>query len=274
MNTSLDAQPRRGSAPSPPSAPTDPPATRDSIRSAPHASLARQFEALERSNAALRRFATLVAHDLRAPARQMSGFAKLLGHELGGRMRPHESEMLRQVEQGALQMQELVTELLEAAGPRSIASEEEIDLDHLGRTLQDEFEIDLREQGSRLVWLASGRVSVHAPTVRRVLHNLINNALRHAGAGTTISVLHETRGGGPEFLVSDNGTGVESDAFCSLFHGARESEAERVGAGPAPGPCRQLLEARRGWIRAEPHARGSAFRFALPSGPSRRFAPS
>jgi light-regulated signal transduction histidine kinase (bacteriophytochrome) len=270
MTSSLHAQPLRETVPARAPVPDVRVPCPESSPELPFSTpLARHTEELERSNAALRRFATLVAQDLRAPARQIQGCCRLLGHELGGRLRPHESELLQQVEQGALQMQRLVTELLEAAGSEAPGECQALDLDRLGEAFGHEFAPTLGEQGSRLRWIATGTIAVHAPTTRRVLHHLIDNALRHAGAGTMITVLHEVRGGGPEFVVRDDGTGVEPEASCSLFQGAREAQIDAGGLGL----CRQLIEARRGWIRAEPHARGSAFRFALPPLPARRLAP-
>jgi PAS domain S-box-containing protein len=77
--------------------------------------LRRRTEELTSTNADLEAFSYSVAHDLRAPLRQVLGFSKILTEDYGPQLDPGARRCLDRVQSGAQQMGRLVDDLLNLA---------------------------------------------------------------------------------------------------------------------------------------------------------------
>src|SRR5712672_964274 len=69
-------------------------------------------QALKAVNAELEAFTYSVSHDLRAPIRQIEGFAKILEEHLGDSLDPQVEHYLHRIQEGSQQMGRLVDDLL------------------------------------------------------------------------------------------------------------------------------------------------------------------
>ena len=106
--------------------------------------------------------------------------------------------------------------------------------------------------------------------IEQVLHNLIENAVRHTQKGGTIT-LAARRGEGSfaQVSVADTGPGVEPEALNAVFERFYRLDPSRSrstgGAGLGLTIARQLIDSQGGriWAESEP-GRGSAFIFELP----------
>jgi signal transduction histidine kinase len=101
------------------------------------------------------------------------------------------------------------------------------DLTGIARTVVDAFAPSAEEQRQSLVLAASGEVMADGDPelLTQMLVNLVENALRHAGAGARIAVAVSMSEGGPVLAVTDNGPGVPEvererlfDRFYRLEH--------------------------------------------------------
>ena len=68
-------------------------------------------EALIRSNADLQQFAYSASHDLQEPLRMVATYSEMLSKEFGGKLGPEGEEYLSYTLQGALRMEQLLTDL-------------------------------------------------------------------------------------------------------------------------------------------------------------------
>jgi two-component system sensor histidine kinase KdpD len=104
--------------------------------------------------------------------------------------------------------------------------------------------------------------------VEQVLRNLLDNAAKYGGTGTTVLVQTEAVGHDVVLRVLDEGPGVdeaEAPRLFELFYRAPSTAALVAGAGIGLFVCRQLVEAMGGTIRAERRReQGSAFIVTLP----------
>ncbi|HXX66152.1 MAG TPA: hybrid sensor histidine kinase/response regulator [Polyangiaceae bacterium] len=115
------------------------------------------------------------------------------------------------------------------------------------------------------------RIRADEDLLRRMLANLIENAIRHAPPKTAVAVTVSPQVGAIEIRVADAGTGVPSelrerifDPFIQLER--LEGEANRSGRGLGLTFCKLAAEAHGGAIRVEDARPGAAFVVRIPNG--------
>lgn len=114
-------------------------------------------------------------------------------------------------------------------------------------------------------------VSVDGKLFVQVLLNLLDNAYKHSGSDTQISLSVYQKDTNIIFEVSDNGIGIESSILPSIFDGfvTRPTHIADKGRGVGLGLfiCREILRAHGGTIiasnkKAPEH--GAIFTISLP----------
>jgi signal transduction histidine kinase len=107
--------------------------------------------------------------------------------------------------------------------------------------------------------------------LRRVLENLLDNALRHTPKGTRVTLVLSPGTDLVRIAVKDEGGGIPADARARIFEkygrlGGPDSQG-RSGRGLGLVFCRLAVEAHRGRIWVEDNVpKGSAFVFEIPVG--------
>jgi len=117
-----------------------------------------------------------------------------------------------------------------------------------------------------------GDVVLDRPAVRRVLTNLVGNAIRHTPAGGMIGVSARPTPEGIRVDVSDTGEGIAPEdlprVFERFYRGEKSRNRGTGGAGLGLAIARGFIEAHGGriWVESEP-GQGSRFSFTLPHMP-------
>jgi PAS domain S-box-containing protein len=105
--------------------------------------------------------------------------------------------------------------------------------------------------------------------VRRILYNLVQNAVKYSPAGSRVEIFARQE---PDYLVigvRDSGSGISEEDQAKLFHSFQrlglEQSADIKGIGLGLMVCLRLVEAHGGklWVESEP-GKGSTFYFSLP----------
>ena len=107
--------------------------------------------------------------------------------------------------------------------------------------------------------------------LRRVLMNLLHNALKWSPPGKKIRVVAELDGDEVQFGVFDRGAGVPEEHTSRIFerfYQVDPSRSDSIGSGLGLAICRHIIEAHGGRIRAESNATrdGGRFYFTIPAG--------
>ncbi len=104
--------------------------------------------------------------------------------------------------------------------------------------------------------------------LERIIHNLIDNAMKFSNPGTEITVTARLRDNEVLVGVQDCGIGISAPGCERLFkpfEQLNDPSSNRRGTGLGLVVCRRLVEAHRGriWVESEP-GQGSAFFFTMP----------
>ncbi len=223
---------------------------------------------LEASVEAQRRFIAYAAHELRAP------LTALLGEITFTLRRERDAkayrEALVEAQDATERLCALSEDLLALArlGASSVVDRSEINLDAALTGALDDLRGVGREAASAIrVAPTSLRVFGHPNDLRRLLRNLIENALRHTPPGDEVHVDTWTAEGKVYVAVDDAGVGLAAKdrerVFEPFFRIERATPAPDKGAGLGLTIAREIAQAHGGSLRVETGARGRGARFVL-----------
>jgi two-component system OmpR family sensor kinase len=118
---------------------------------------------------------------------------------------------------------------------------------------------------------APGPFSADPTLLRRLVYNLLDNAIRHAPAGSVVHVRASRAPDGLDVEVDDQGPGVTPEFRPRLFSrfgradGARSGTGAGIGLGLALGAA--IAKAHGGWLElVDRDGPGAAFKLHLPDG--------
>jgi len=141
--------------------------------------LAQRVSDLATANTELEAFSYSVSHDLRAPLRQTAGFVNLLKRAAGDRLDPNAAECLPLIHNAVTRMGQLIDDLLAFSQVgRTKLHLEQISLGSL--VDQTRHVVQSSAEGRNVEWKIDPlpEVRVDAATLRQVLVNLLDNALK------------------------------------------------------------------------------------------------
>jgi len=231
----------------------------------------RQRDDLMRLELQKERLMAFVVHDLKNPVSTVDLHAQLLMRDKEAPERVREAASVIRDEMRALMR--LILNLLDISKSeegRLAISPADVDVKAL---VAGTFEaLSVRAKAKAITLESDVRVdSVRGDLdlLRRVVENLLDNALRHAPDGSSVRVALARSDGGVEIRVSDRGAGVPKELRESIFERFVQVEsgygaATRAGRGLGLAFCRLAVEAHGGRIWVEDGAPGAVFCVRLP----------
>jgi signal transduction histidine kinase len=126
----------------------------------------------------------------------------------------------------------------------------------------DELEVRAQVAGVRLTrQVGAPRVLADPELLRRVLENLVENAIRYAPEGSAVEVAARLADGGVEVAVADGGAGVPVAARAQVFERFVQAggDTTRTNRGLGLAFCKLAVEAHGGRIWIEDAAPGARF---------------
>jgi two-component system, sensor histidine kinase and response regulator len=222
---------------------------------------------LERSNAELEQFSSIVAHDLSEPLRVIAGFGDLLRDRHAGRLDDEGSRFLDAIGNSSDRMQRLIDDLLVYARVGRESERKPVDC----RAVVDETLAGLarrcEETGATVEIGPLPTVEGDATQIGQLFQNLIGNALKFADAGPPrVHISADEEGAAWRFSVSDNGIGIDPKQAERIFEPFRRLHPREAYAGTGIGLaiCKRIVQLHGGriWVEAAPGG-GSVFSFTL-----------
>ena len=220
---------------------------------------------LERSNAELERFASVVSHDLRQSLTAVSGFLALLESRHGAALPTNAAELLALAREGGERMHALVEDLLAYARVgHSARAPERVDTAELVRRIAP-----TAAAGGRLEASELPIVRARPREFEQLLANLVANGVKFVAPGVepVVHVSAVREGESWRFEVADNGIGIpppHAQRIFGMFVRAPAGE-DYPGTGIGLAIAQKVVEAAGGriWVQAR-EGGGSVFCFTWP----------
>ena len=233
--------------------------------------LRRQRDDLMRLQLQKERLTAFVVHDLKNPVNAMDLHAQFLQRERG--LSDEARQSVLQIRTEARQLNRMILDLLDLSKadegkltPRRVR----IDLASLVSDVLGELQASAARRKVTLEPRVHARSLVaDQDLLRRMLANLVENAVRHAPHESTVTVSVLAASSAVEIRVADRGTGIPADKRESIFDPFVQLEAQggmapRGGRGLGLTFCRLVAEAHGGRIWIEDGAPGAIFCFRIP----------
>lgn len=210
-----------------------------------------------------------VTHDLRTPLTAIKGASENLLDDIAGPLSPDQREYVEIVRDHATRLTSTVNELLQAArleGGHVELRPETLD----ARAIVEEVATGLlpiaRERRVRLEVSGSvARVAADREKLRRVVENLVSNAVKFSDDGGRVTVEVISGRDGVEVAVRDTGHGIPEEELPKVFERFYRGSARKPGTGLGLSIARNLARLHGGDITVKSEVgRGSEFRVCLP----------
>jgi PAS domain S-box-containing protein len=227
---------------------------------------------LKVANKELEAFTYSVSHDLRAPIRHISGFAKILVEKFRPSLPAEAHEHLQLIVQAAHRMGQMVDEMLKLArlGRQPLT----VKVTGLSSLVEDVITLLAPEtEGRQVEWKIGQLPFVECDPILmpQVFQNLISNALKYSRprSPAVIEIGQTEKEGETVIFVKDNGVGFDmrySDKLFGVFQRLHVAE-EFEGTGIGLATVERIIKKHGGrvWVEAELD-RGATFFFTLGAG--------
>lgn len=231
-------------------------------------------EKLRKSNADLEHFATIAAHDMKSPLRNVVNFLSLLKQKHSNSLNAEAQDYLNFTLQNAKHLNELISDLLaysrleQKLGVPAIVNVEEL----IGQIKIEQQDFIAEKKGTIVIKTALPVLKIQRNLLYQLFSNIIHNAIKfsHTNLPPVLEIEVAQTKQAINFIFSDNGIGID-DAYAekifSLF-GRQHSIEEFDGTGIGLATCKRIAELFNGNIHYEKrnNPKGSVFIISMPIG--------
>jgi heavy metal sensor kinase len=232
------------------------------------------FHRLEESFSQVREFSANVSHELRTPLTVMRGQLEvaLMTSRDEAQLRESIISILPEIERLTVIVKSLL-QLAQAESGQVTLQLQRIDLAHLCRDVVDQFLLPAEDKGVLLSFHGPGDFSavVDPLQIRRLLMNLIDNAIKYTPQGKAVRVLLLETEASISLRVEDEGEGIDEEDIPHVFdrfYRVRGRAVSETGVGLGLSFVAWIVRAHNGDIEVQSErGKGTSFLVRLPMSP-------
>lgn len=218
-------------------------------------------------------FLSLVTHDLKTPVARIQGLAEVLLMKASSRLNDRDQESLRHIVGSTDELNRFISSILELAKIESsqlLPRLESKDVNQLIEKCADTFKAPARAKNCRIELDLEPLfpIRLDPSLIQKVLHNLVDNAVKYSPPGSTVRLETRDLGDWIEIRVRDQGIGMsEADlenVFKKFFRAKNEATARVGGSGLGLYLTKYFIEAHAGEVIVTSESgKGSTFTIRL-----------
>lgn len=214
---------------------------------------------------------SMIVHDLKSPLATLKGYLELVRHFSAESRSADERAYVDEATKLTRRMEEMVLSLLDIGRMEENKMPLNIQFCDLVALARDALEILGQDSPDSIVRLVAPAepvtVCCDPEVVRRVIVNLVDNALKYTPDNGQIQLKLEAQNKTVRVEVSDNGAGIPPEYHRKIFDRYARVEAKRFSTGLGLTFCDLAVRAHGGTIDVESQVgRWTTFRFILPNG--------
>lgn len=222
----------------------------------------KQFiQALKKANKEKSKFLGVASHDLKNPLISINGLSSFLKSGKFGAMSSTQAEMVASIFEASEAMLALVNDLFDVAlietGQMNFEMDE-VDLGNVVSTSVNLYRVTAEKKSINIDFVRKSfpdTVYSDKRQIRRVIDNLVSNAIKFSPRDTVITVTLDTEEDWAVISVSDEGPGIPEDEFEKLFKSFSKTSVQPTAGESSTGLglniCKKILAGHRGNIIVE-----------------------
>jgi PAS domain S-box-containing protein len=222
-------------------------------------------------------FLSVISHELRTPLTPIIGYISMFQEETFGKLGPEYMKNAGIIRKESERLLDLINNLLDISRLEQGASIQlakkplsmQAMINELKEVMQAQFDsmkitVDIDVPPDLPVLMAD------PIKIRRVMTNLLGNALKYVPKGGAVKIVATREDGSVKIQVIDNGIGIAKENFEKLFERFFQVDTSSTrsagGVGLGLSIAKGIIEAHGGriWVESEGLGKGSRFCFTLP----------
>ncbi|MHB8142870.1 MAG: ATP-binding protein [Thermoleophilia bacterium] len=226
-------------------------------------------------------FLSVMSHELRTPLNAIIGFSEVLMDQDDSNLSERQTRFLTNIETSGRHLLKLVNDILDLSAVGSDNAELEKEDISVPQMMEDVRKLGHPFAAQRRIWLdvkpseALPLLHADAAKIKRILYNLVSNAIKFTPEGGRVTISARLRDGMVEISVADTGIGISDEDQEKIFDHFGQVESNHArryeGAGVGLALTKKLVELHGGRIRVKSElGKGSTFTIALPVTGGRR----
>lgn len=233
--------------------------------------LEEQTAELARSNAELAQFAYVASHDLQEPLRMVTNYLQLLERRHGKALNQEAHEFIAVAVDGAARMQQLIRDLLTYSrlGTRQ-ETRQPVAMQRILAQVLDNLQMAIQESDAVITADPLPTLTADPTQIGQLLQNLLANAIKFRRTQPPvihINSRHDRQRQEWHFSITDNGIGIDAEAFDRIFliFQRLHTRSEYSGTGIGLAICKKIVDRHGGrlWVESVV-GQGSTFHFTIP----------
>ena len=224
----------------------------------------------------------MIVHDLKTPLTSVLATMEMLIDGDFGPLSEQQRNALGDAEAKAEDLLALIGDLLEVS--RIEEATMTLDLQPIApaallNEIRHEWSIRFQQEGAVAMVDVSDDAPVFEadkPLLKRVIGNLVQNALTHSATAITLQLAARRDGENILFTIADNGPGIPPEYHEVIFRKFERVKNPTIprtrSSGLGLAFCKLVVDAHGGriWVQSAGEGKGSAFHFSLPTKPAHR----
>jgi signal transduction histidine kinase len=220
----------------------------------------------------------MIVHDLNTPLMVLSGNLQLFEMDLRNSLSDDQYNYIRNALGASQEMKEMISNLLDISRmeeDKLKLNYEGVDTEAVIKEIADSMDILAKEGNKKIiVKVAANMPNIYADKniLKRIISNLIGNALKFApnGSGIEVAANYDLKENNDIMSVTDHGIGISKEYLDRIFDKFVQVETKEVqrkgGKGLGLTFCKMAVEAHGGriWVESE-LGKGSTFYFTIPT---------